>query len=200
MRHRKLRTRFGRQPGHRKATLTSMAKAVLVHQRIRTTHVRAKVAKRLVEKLITSARVNTLASRRKVFALLRDDTLVSKLFKEIAPRFNGINGGYTRIIPYDFRKGDGAQMVFLELTRKSEEVKPKKEKHAKKPETKKPETEKPKTKEHTHAAPELEPKVKEEKVIEDVKKEKAKDEMRKVKDKKNLFKSVKGFFRRRTNM
>ena len=203
MRHRKLKTKFARQPGHRKETLKGMAKAVLIHQRIRTTRVRAKEAKKVVERLITTAREDTLAARRKVFSLLRDETLVSKLFKEIAPRFSGINGGYTRIIPYDFRKGDGANMVFLELTKKVEVVKLKKEKKGKKaqtPEPKKPEAEKPKVRPVAHVAPEIAPKVKEEKTVEDIRKEKAKDEMKKVQDKKGLFKQVKGFFRRRTNM
>jgi len=203
MRHRKLRTKFGRQQGHRKETLRSMAKAVLIHQRIRTTRVRAKVAKIIVERLITASREDTLATRRKIFSFLRDKALVSKLFKEIAPRFSGIKGGYTRIIPFDFRKGDGANMVFLELTKKSEVVKPKKEKKttkAQKPELKKPEPEKPKAKVPSHAAPEIAPKVKEERTVEDIKREKARDEMRKVQDKKGFLKQVKGFFRRRTNM
>jgi len=203
MRHRKIKTKFAKQSGARKAALTGMARAVLLHQRIRTTRVRAKEAKKLVERLISSAREDTLNARRRTSALLRDDALVSKLFREIAPRFSGIKGGYTRIIPFDFRKGDGADMVFLELTKKAEKEKPKKEKKAKrhaKPEPKKEAPEKPREKIPPHAAPEIKPKLKEEKTVEEIKKEKAKDEIKKVQDKKGFFKQVKGFFRRRTKM
>ena len=125
MRHRKQRTRLGRQSEHRTATLNNMARSVLVHEKIRTTHIKAKEARKLVDSLITIGKVDSLASRRQAFSILNDKTLVAKLFKEIAPLFKAKKGGYTRIIPFNFRKGDGASMVFLELTERKPEEKTK---------------------------------------------------------------------------
>ena len=209
MRHRKRRTRFGRQHSHRAATLKNMARAVLLHQRIKTTHIKAKEARRVVEKLITIAKDDSVAARRKAFAILGDKALVGKLFKEIVPLFAQRKSGYTRIIPFNFRKGDGASIVFLELTEKKPEpkrttlkkkkkaptaAKPKEVKRLKKAPVK------PEEKEPPRAAPEITPKVKEEKTVEEAKKEKAKVETRKIEKQKGFLKKVRGFFRRRTNM
>ena len=210
MRHRKRRTRFGRQSRHRTATLNGLTRSLILHERIKTTHVKAKEARRVAEGLITLAKKDSVDARRKAFEVLRDEGLVSKLFKDIAPLFKTRNGGYTRILPFDFRKGDGASMVFLELTeKKPEEKKPakkaKKEAKAVKPKAVKPkEVPKEEKKEpelpKPHAAPEVKPKVKEEKAIEEVKKEKAKHEEKKMEEQKGFMKKVKGFFRRRTKM
>ena len=203
MRHGKRRTRFGRQHSHRVATLRNLARALFLHQEIKTTQTKAKEAKRVVEKLITIAKDDTLHARRKAFAILGDRALVVKLFKEIAPLFKGRKGGYTRIIPFNFRKGDGASIVLLELTEKKPEektklAKKKKEKAEKPP---KPAEAKPREKiEHPKAAPEIKPKVKEEKTVEEVKKEKARDEQKKITKQKGFLKKVRGFFRRKTNM
>ena len=198
MRHRKRRTRFGRQSSHRKASLRALAKAVLLHQKIRTTHTKAKEAGRLVENLITTAKNDSLAARRKVFSVLGDNVLVRKLFKEIVPLFSRRQGGYTRIIPFNFRKGDGASIVFLELTEKKPEEKRKPAKKAEAAE--KPQKPKPVKAERPKAAPEVAPKVKEEKAVEEVKKEKAKTEGRKIEKQKGFLKKVRGFFHRKTNM
>lgn len=187
MRHRKRRTRFGRQSTHRIATLKSLARSVLIHQSIKTTRVKAKEASRVVDGLITIAKKKSPAARRQAFSMLGDKTLVRKLFKEIAPLFEKRKGGYTRITPFDFRKGDGASMVFLELTEKKPEEKAKPPKKAK-------------SKPLPKAAPEIKPAVKEEKTVEDVRKEKAKDEQKKFTRQKGFFKNVSRFFRRRTNM
>lgn len=199
MRHRKRRSRFGRQSRHRIATLNNLTKSVLLHQRIKTTHTKAKEARRMVENLITIAKKDSLAARRKAFAILGDRTLVMKLFKEIAPRFERRNGGYTRIIPFSFRKGDGASFVLLELTEKKPEEKPKVARKAKKLE-KKPARPKEIKKEIPKAAPEIEPEIKEEKTIEEVKKRKAREEAKRIERQKGFLKKVKGFFRRKTNM
>lgn len=203
MRHRKRRTRFGRQQSHRIATLQSLAKSVLIYQRIKTTHTKAREARRVVDNIITTAKKDSLAARRKAFAILGDRALVIKLFKEIAPLFAKRHGGYTRIIPFNFRKGDGASMVFLELTEKKVEikpVKPPKKADAKAKPVKAKEVKKEPKAERPKAAPEVKPKVKEEKTVEDVKKKKAWDEMKKMEQQKGFMKKVKGFFRRRTNM
>lgn len=122
MRHQKGGNRLSRNKGLLKATLRDLAKATLVQERICTTSARAKEARKLVEKLITLGKKDTLAARRAAFAVLCDHSLVSQLFKETAPRFKSRQGGYTRIIPYMNRGGDNAEMVFLELTEKSREI------------------------------------------------------------------------------
>jgi large subunit ribosomal protein L17 len=194
---------------HRAATLKNMARAVLLHQRIKTTATKAKEARRVVEKLITISKDNSVSSRRKAFAILGDRTLVGKLFKEIAPLFTERKSGYTRIIPFNFRKGDGASMVFLELTEKKPEPKraplkkkKKAEAAAKPKEIKRPKKapSKAESKGTPKAAPEVAPKVKEEKTVEEVKKEKAKVETKKFEKQKGFLKKFRGFFRRRTNM
>ena len=198
MRHRKRRTRFGRQHSHRIATLKGLTRSIILHQRIKTTHTKAKEARKFIEPLITTAKTDSLAARRKAFAILGDRTLVSKLFKEIAPLFKNRQGGYTRIIPFNFRKGDGASIVFLELTEKKPEAKPKPAKEAKRPRI--PVKPKEVKKEIPKAAPEITPKVKEERTVEEVRKEKAKVETRKIEKQKGFLKKVRGFFRRKTNM
>ena len=202
MRHRKIRTRLSRQSAHRVATLRGLASAVLTRERIKTTHVKAKEAKKLIAYLITVARTDTVQARRKAFGVLRDRSLVMKLFRDVAPLFKNRTSGFTRIIPYNFRKGDGANMVFLELTERKpvEKTTPaKKPKKTLRPETGPVKPREPK-KEPPKAAPKVEPKVREEKAVEEVKKEKAREETKKIEKQKGFLKKVKGFFRRRTNM
>jgi len=122
MRHKIAGNRLSRNQSLRKATLRDLAKATLIDQRICTTSAKAKEARRLVEKLITLGKKDTLAARRRAFAILCDHTLVSSLFKETAPRFKNRTGGYTRIIPFNNRIGDNAKMVFLELTEKDRAI------------------------------------------------------------------------------
>src|ERR1700679_1747989 len=122
MRHGKSGNRLSRNKSLRKATLSDMAKAVFLQERICTTRAKAKEARKLIEKLITLGKKDTLAARRRAFAILCDHTLVSDLFKTTAPRFKSRQGGYTRIIPYVQRGGDNAELAFLELTEKSHEI------------------------------------------------------------------------------
>ena len=118
MRHKIAGNRLSRNRSLRKATLRDMAKATLLAQRICTTRSKAKEARKLIDKLITLGKKDTLAARRRAFAILCDHALVSSLFKQTAPRFKNRLGGYTRIIPFQKRGGDNADMVFLELTEK----------------------------------------------------------------------------------
>lgn len=122
MRHKIAGNRLSRNRSLRKATLRDLAKATLVDQRICTTRAKAKEARKLVEKLITLGKKDTLAARRRAFAILCDHSIVSSLFKETAPRFKSRVGGYTRIIPFNNRMGDNAEMVFLELTEKDRNI------------------------------------------------------------------------------
>jgi large subunit ribosomal protein L17 len=122
MRHGKSGNRLSRNGSLRKATLRDMAKAVFLQERICTTRAKAKEARKMIEKLITLGKKDTLAARRRAFAILCDHTEVSQLFSTIAPRFKARTGGYTRIIPYVQRAGDNAELAFLELTEKTREI------------------------------------------------------------------------------
>ncbi len=126
----------------RKSTLISLAKNLIIRQRIKTLLRKAKAVKPLVEKLISLAKQNDLAAKRQAAAILNEHRLVSLLFREIGPRFSKRQGGYTRIIRLGARRGDNAQVVILELTEIKEKKitgKPKKEKEAKPKEEAKPE-------------------------------------------------------------
>lgn len=135
MRHRVKRSRLSLSRSPRKALLESLAKAVLLNGRIKTTHRRAKNVRPLVDHLISLGKNNTLAAKRKAYAVLQDHLLVVRLFGEIAPKFKDRAGGYSRVLLLSkFRRGDGTEMAFLELTetireKKSEAVKKEKLKH-----------------------------------------------------------------------
>src|SRR5438093_6655543 len=118
MRHGMAGNRLGRNSGLRKATVRDLAKATLIHQRVSTTKAKAKEARRLVDQLITLGKKGSLAHKRKAFAILCDHALVSELFGKISGRFRSRIGGYTRIIPLSMRRGDNAQLAYLELTEK----------------------------------------------------------------------------------
>ncbi len=122
MRHKIAGNRLSRNRSLRKATMRDMARSILIEQRIFTTKAKAKEARKFIEKLITLGKKDTLAARRRAFAILCDHTLVSSLFQETAPRFKNRMGGYTRIIPFNKRIGDNAEMVFLELTEKDRTI------------------------------------------------------------------------------
>lgn len=107
---------LGRERSFRKATVRSLAQALLKYERINTTLPRAKEARRLAERLITLGKAGSLASRRHALRLLNDPSLVGRLFSEVAPRFSSRQGGYTRIFRTGYRPGDGARMAILELT------------------------------------------------------------------------------------
>lgn len=129
MRHRKLRRRLQRSHNERSALINGLVKNLLIHQRIRTTHVKAKAAQGLADQMITLGKDDSVHSRREAFKILGDRTLVRRLFTEIAPLFKNRKGGYTRVLHMDFRKGDGAPMSILEFVdKKQEPVKPAKEK------------------------------------------------------------------------
>ncbi len=119
MRHRMAGNKLGRNSSWRKATIRDIAKATLDAERILTTKAKAKEARKMVDRLITLGKKDTLAAKRRAFAILCDHKLVSNLFKNIAVRFRERSGGYTRIVHFGTRRGDNAQMVFLELTQRS---------------------------------------------------------------------------------
>jgi len=135
MRHRLRGRQLSRDTEHRAALRRHLVQSLFEHGKIRTTEPKAKEVKSFAEKLITLAREKTLNNRRRVIQLLHDrrlvdedqeftgQTLIQKLFDEIAPRFADRQGGYTRIIKLsDFRIGDGGSLVLLQLL--TEESKP----------------------------------------------------------------------------
>ena len=115
MRHNKKFNHLGRTADHRKAMLTNMAISLIKHKRITTTLAKAKALKKFVEPLITRSKNDTTTSRRVVFRYLQDKYAVSELFKEISTKVADRPGGYTRIIKLGIRKGDAAEMAFIEL-------------------------------------------------------------------------------------
>ena len=121
MRHRKAGRQLGRNASHRAALLRNLARALIEHGRIITTVAKAKETRPFVEKLITLAKKGTLHARRLAVARLHDPEAVTKLFKEIGPRFAERPGGYTRIIRrHERRLGDGGKTAYLELLREGE--------------------------------------------------------------------------------
>jgi len=189
-----------------------MVKSLFEHERIECILARAKEARRVAEPLITLSKTDTVAARRRAYALLGDRDIVGRLFKEIAPLFKNRTSGYTRIIPLGFRRGDGASMSILELTEKTKVEKlPKKKKEkaaaeepkqapqatgeAKKPaqasktETKKEsKKEEPKAKAVSKAKPSL---------AEEKRSEKAKTEDKKITDNRGFMKNIRGLFHKR---
>ncbi|MBQ8701464.1 MAG: 50S ribosomal protein L17 [Prevotella sp.] len=115
MRHGKKFNHLGRTADHRRAMLANMAISLIMHKRITTTLAKAKALKKYVEPLITRSKEDTTNSRRVVFRYLQNKYAVTELFKEIAPKVGDRPGGYTRIIKLGARKGDGADMAFIEL-------------------------------------------------------------------------------------
>jgi large subunit ribosomal protein L17 len=118
-RHLNAGRKLGRNTGHRKALLRNLVRSVILSESIRTTTAKAKETRRVVEKLVTKARVGTLAARRLVHRTVRDQAALAKLFETIAPRFKARPGGYTRLIHLQNRPGDNAPMAILEFVEKS---------------------------------------------------------------------------------
>src|SRR5882762_8383996 len=125
-RHANAGRKLSRNSSHRKALLDNLVRAVILSESIRTTTPKAKEARRLVERVITKARQNTLAARRVVHKTVRDQAALARLFETIGPRFKERPGGYTRIIHVESRVGDNAPMSILELVEKSEKAEPEK--------------------------------------------------------------------------
>ena len=118
MRHKKSGRKFGRTTPHRKSMLRNMARSLLIHERIQTTEPKAKELRGLVENLVTLARTDTVHARRLAYKVLENHQLVARLFNEIAPRFTGQPGGYTRVVKLGLpRAGDCAPMAIIELTK-----------------------------------------------------------------------------------
>ena len=115
MRHNKKFNHLGRTADHRQAMLANMSISLIMHKRITTTLAKAKALKKYVEPLITRCKEDTTNSRRVVFRYLQNKEAVTELFKVVAEKVGDRSGGYTRVIKLGSRKGDGADMAFIEL-------------------------------------------------------------------------------------
>ncbi len=109
--------RLGGSSSHQKALLANLAASLFEHGRIKTTEPKARALRPYAEKLITHAKKGTLHNRREVMKKIRDKDVVHALFAEIGPFFADREGGYTRIIKVEARKGDNAPMAVIELVR-----------------------------------------------------------------------------------
>jgi len=210
MRHRKKKGRLGRRTSWRKATLKSLANDLFTYQRIETTMAKAKALRGYAEPLITLAKKNpgSVTARRRAFRKLCDKSVVKSLFEELAPLYRDVPGGYTRIMALGNRKGDGAQMAIMELTKrtvsdvellgaeKKKKEKPKKrtaekkeeaKKAVKKPGKKAEEKKEEEAEKKAHAAPEVDFDEKEKRAIVDIEREKAKTEQKKITKKGGFF-------------
>jgi len=108
-------SRLGSGPAHERLMLAGLAAALFREERIRTTETKARRLRPVAEKLITTAKEGTVASRRRALSVVEDRDVVHKLYSDIAPRFADRNGGYTRIVKLAPRKGDAAPMVLIEI-------------------------------------------------------------------------------------
>jgi large subunit ribosomal protein L17 len=133
MRHQKKTIKLGRTASHRRALLANQVCALIQHQRIKTTLAKAKAVRPLAERMVTLGKNGSIHARRRAMALLRQKSVVKKLFDDVAQRSAERNGGYTRIVKLGARKSDSAHMAFIEWVDAEHiaEEKPKKEKKAK---------------------------------------------------------------------
>ena len=116
MRHLKDGRKLNRSAAHRKALMRNLVKALLQREQIRTTDAKAKELRRWADRIVTLGKRNTVHARRLAFAYLGSRKLVQRLFDEVAPRFQGRAGGYTRVLKIGTRRGDAAQLSIVEFT------------------------------------------------------------------------------------
>jgi len=119
MRHRVEGRKFGRETDARRLMMRNLVKSMMEHGQLNTTLAKAKEMRGYVERVITYGKANTVHARRLAYSVLGDRTLVKRLFDEIAPAFQGRNGGYTRVLKAGFRKGDSAPMAIIQFVEES---------------------------------------------------------------------------------
>ena len=115
MRHGKAHRKLNRTAEHRRAMFANMAAALIKHEQITTTLPKAKDLRPIVEKLVTLGKQGSLHARRQAIAEIRDVAMVKKLFDVIGPRYQGRNGGYTRVLKAGYRYGDSAPVAVIEF-------------------------------------------------------------------------------------
>ena len=115
MRHANAHRKLNRTPEHRRAMFANMAAALIKHEQITTTLPKANDLRPIVEKLVTLGKQGSLHARRQAIAEIRDVAMVKKLFDVIGPRYQGRNGGYTRVLKAGYRYGDSAPVAVIEF-------------------------------------------------------------------------------------
>ena len=115
MRHRMVGRTLGRKKAPREAMLRNLAASIIIHEKVKTTEAKAKEVRTLVERAITTGKTPTLASRRKLLKQFYTEHPVNKLLEVLGPRYATRAGGYTRLVKIGTRKGDGAEIVQIEL-------------------------------------------------------------------------------------
>ncbi len=115
MRHRNSNKILGRKKQFREMMLRNLASSLILYEKIKTTEAKAKVVRRLVERLITIAKNGDLASRRRLIKELPQKLAVKKMMEVIGPKYKERSGGYTRILKLGVRQGDGAKITQIEL-------------------------------------------------------------------------------------
>jgi large subunit ribosomal protein L17 len=115
MRHANAHRKLNRTPEHRRAMFANMAAALIKHEQITTTLPKAKDLRPIVEKLVTLGKQGSLHARRQAIAEIRDVAMVKKLFDVIGPRYQGRDGGYTRVLKAGYRYGDSAPVAVIEF-------------------------------------------------------------------------------------
>lgn len=106
--------KLGRTTDHKIAMLRNLVTSLILHDRLTTTEAKAKELRRMAERMITLGKKGDLAAVRRAAQTVRSKEAIGKLFKDLAPLFKTRNGGYTRIIKYRNRKGDGAPLAIIE--------------------------------------------------------------------------------------
>ncbi len=115
MNHRNHLRKFGRHSSQRRALFSGLANALIKHEQIKTTLPKAKEIQPIVERLITTGKKGTLAARRQLIGILRDEAMVEKVISVLAKRYEKRPGGYTRVLKAGFRYGDAAPMGLIEF-------------------------------------------------------------------------------------
>jgi large subunit ribosomal protein L17 len=115
VRHRKKGKKLGVNPSHRRALLANLAENLIIHKRIKTTDARAKELRRYIEPLVTKAKKGDLNSIRMIAKKIRHKNILNILLNDIAPVYDGRNGGYTRIVKLGFRDNDRASVSLIEF-------------------------------------------------------------------------------------
>lgn len=108
-------TSFGGSASHHRKILANLTAQLIEHERVTTTHAKAREVRPYAEKIITKGRRGDLHARRLVLAKIGDNNVVTKLFDDVGPRYADRKGGYTRIIRLGQRRGDGSEMAIIEL-------------------------------------------------------------------------------------
>lgn len=128
MRHRKAGFKLGRNPSHRRALLRNLVTSIILMDRVETTITKCKATQPLVEKMITLGKRGTVHARRQALSYMMTPESVDRLFNVVAPRYADRKGGYTRVTRSGARKGDAAEMAYIELLGAEQELDEKRQK------------------------------------------------------------------------